>query len=146
MSKLCQCIAILLGLLQGTQSQGPRRRHPKKLWIHHQDSSCSNFNAPRHNHTHCDCLCYYVAVEDGRHTGSLSVCYHSGLCPQGFHTRCIRFKIRTQLFKQHPAKDVTDWDFADDIPLSCVTMADAQSLLTAVERNVSDVGLYINLK
>ena len=41
---------------------------------------------------------------------------------------------------------MTDLDFADDSALLSGTMANAQTLLTAVEENAAAVGVHINMK
>ena len=58
----------------------------------------------------------------------------------------IGFMIQKRLSRQHFAKYVTDLDFADDIVLLSGTMTNAQTLLTAVEKNAAAVGLHINLQ
>ena len=58
----------------------------------------------------------------------------------------VGFMIQKRLSRRHPAKYVTDLDFADDIALLSGTMANAQTLLTAVEENAAAVGLHINMK
>ena len=52
----------------------------------------------------------------------------------------VGFMIQILLSRRHPAKYVTDLDFADDIALLSGTMANAQTLLTAVEENAAAVG------
>ena len=54
--------------------------------------------------------------------------------------------IQKRLSRRHLAKYVTDLDFADDIVLLSGTMTNAQTLLTAVEKNAAAVGLHINLQ
>ena len=54
--------------------------------------------------------------------------------------------IQKRLSRRHPAKYVTDLDFADNIALLSGTMANAQTLLTAVEENAAAVGLHIIMK
>ena len=58
----------------------------------------------------------------------------------------VGFMIQKRLSRRHPAKYVTDLDLADDIALLSGTMANAQTLLTAVEENAAAVGLHINMK
>ena len=58
----------------------------------------------------------------------------------------IGFMIQKRLSRRHLAKYVTDLDFADDIVLLSGTMTNAQTLLTAVEKNAAAVGLHINLQ
>ena len=47
--------------------------------------------------------------------------------------------IQKRLSRRHPAKYVTDLDFADGIALLSGTMANAQAPLTAVEENAAAV-------
>ena len=54
--------------------------------------------------------------------------------------------IQKRLSRRHPANYVTDLDFAHDIAFLSGTMANAQTLLTAVEKNAAAVGWNINMK
>ena len=47
---------------------------------------------------------------------------------------------------RHPAKYMTDIDFADDIALLADNIADAEKLLHHIEAAAREVGLYINAK
>ena len=58
----------------------------------------------------------------------------------------VGFMIQKRLSQRHPAKYVTDLDFTNDIALLSGIMANAQTLLTAVEENAAAVGVHINMK
>ena len=45
---------------------------------------------------------------------------------------------------RHPAKTITDVDYADDLALLSDTMEEATKLLHFVEEAASEIGLYIN--
>merc|ERR1712002_1040998 len=56
--------------------------------------------------------------------------------------KAIEIKPRTS--SRHPAKYVTDTDFADDISLISSSLFDAQDLLSSLEGAANCVGLYLN--
>ena len=53
-------------------------------------------------------------------------------------------EIQPRKSSRHPARHLTDTDFADDLALISGTLANAQSLLTSLEKAASSVGLYLN--
>ena len=53
-------------------------------------------------------------------------------------------EIQPRRSSRHPARHLTDTDFADDLVLISGTLANAQSLLTSLEKAANCVGLYLN--
>ena len=53
-------------------------------------------------------------------------------------------KIQPRRSSRHPVRHLTDADFADDLALISGTLANAQSLLTSLEKAANSVGLYLN--
>ena len=53
-------------------------------------------------------------------------------------------EIQPRRNSRHPARHLTDTDFADDLALISGTLANAQSLLTSLEKAANCVGLYLN--
>ena len=53
-------------------------------------------------------------------------------------------EIQPRRSSRHPARHLTDTDFADDLALISGTLANAQSLLTSLEKAANCVGLYLN--
>ena len=58
----------------------------------------------------------------------------------------LGFTIRPRRSRRHPKQVITDLDFADDISLLSDEIAQAQELLSRVERECKKVGLGINAK
>ena len=56
----------------------------------------------------------------------------------------LGFQLRRRMSRRHPAKMLTDLDFADDIALVSETTDQAQKMLQNVEKATSKVGLYLN--
>ena len=54
------------------------------------------------------------------------------------------FQLKGRESSRHPAKYLTDTDFADDIALISQSLADAESLLCSLEQASNCVGLYLN--
>ena len=52
--------------------------------------------------------------------------------------------LKSRRSSRHPAEYITDLDFADDLAIPSNTVADAQSLLHALEEAATHVGLYCN--
>ena len=57
-------------------------------------------------------------------------------------TKGLLLKPRTS--RRHPAEHITDLDFADDLAIPSNNVADAESLLHALENAATHVGLYCN--
>ena len=53
-------------------------------------------------------------------------------------------EVKPRRSSRHPAQYITDTDFADDIALISSTLANAQALLTSLEKAANHVGLYLN--
>ena len=58
------------------------------------------------------------------------------------NTKGLLLKPRTS--RRHPAQHITDLDFADDLAIPSDTVANAESLLHALEEAAAHVGLYCN--
>ena len=56
------------------------------------------------------------------------------------------YEIEPRRSTRHPAKHLTDTDFADDIALISESLVNAQSLLQSLEQASNCVGLYLNEK
>ena len=56
------------------------------------------------------------------------------------------YQLKERVSSRHPAKYLTDTDFADDIALISQSLADAESLLQSLEKASNSVGLYLNEK
>ena len=54
------------------------------------------------------------------------------------------FQLQGRESSRHPAKYLTDTDFADDIARTSQSLADAESLLYSLEQASNSVGLYLN--
>ena len=57
-------------------------------------------------------------------------------------TKGLLLKPKTS--RRHPAEHITDLDFADDLAIPSNNVADAESLLHALENAATHVGLYCN--
>ena len=58
----------------------------------------------------------------------------------------LGFTLAPRRSRRHPAKTLTDLDYADDIAALSDCMKDAQELLCQLETAAAEVGLYINSK
>ena len=54
------------------------------------------------------------------------------------------FKLTNERSRRHPAKTITDADYADDIALLVNTPAQAETLLHSLERATSGIGFHVN--
>jgi len=54
------------------------------------------------------------------------------------------FQLKKRESSRHPAKYLTDTDFADDIALISQSLANAEALLQSLEQASNCVGLYLN--
>ena len=58
----------------------------------------------------------------------------------------LGFTLQQQRSRRHPAINITDIDYADDLAISTDTIEDAMKLLHKIEEVASQIGLYINTK
>ena len=58
----------------------------------------------------------------------------------------LGFTLAPRKSRRHPAKTITDLDYADDLATLCDTIQDAQKLMYRLETAVAEVGLHINAK
>ena len=58
----------------------------------------------------------------------------------------LGFTLQQQRSRRHPAINITDIDYADDLAISTDTIEDAMKLLHKIEEVASQIGLYINSK
>ena len=58
----------------------------------------------------------------------------------------LGFTLAPRRSRRHPAKTLTDLDYADDIAALSDCMKDAQELLCQLETAAAEVGLHINSK
>lgn len=56
----------------------------------------------------------------------------------------LGFTLTKARSTRHPAKTITDVDYADDIALLSDTIQEASELLHRVEKAAREIGLYIN--
>ena len=54
------------------------------------------------------------------------------------------YELKPRQGSRHPAKFLTDADFADDIALISQSLASAQALIQSLEEASNCVGLYLN--
>ena len=58
----------------------------------------------------------------------------------------LGFTLAPRRSRRHPAKTITDLDYADDLATLCDTIQDAQKLMYQLETAAAEVGLHINAK
>ncbi|KAI8502220.1 hypothetical protein Bbelb_198080 [Branchiostoma belcheri] len=58
----------------------------------------------------------------------------------------LGFTLEQARSRRHPAKRITDADYADDLALLANRVADVETLLHALEEAASGVGLYVNAR
>ena len=54
------------------------------------------------------------------------------------------FELTKKISRRHPAKTITDADYADDIALLAITPNQAETLLHSLERATAGIGLHVN--
>ena len=54
------------------------------------------------------------------------------------------FELTKKRSRRHPAKTITDADYADDIAILANTPSQAETLLHSLERATADIGLHVN--
>ena len=56
----------------------------------------------------------------------------------------LGFTLSERLSSRHPAKKLTDIDYADDLVITANTISNATTLLHQLENAAKDVGRYVN--
>ena len=60
--------------------------------------------------------------------------------------RFLALPLAPRRSRRHPAKTITDLDYADDLATLCDSIQDAQKLMYQLETATAEVGLHINAK
>ena len=58
----------------------------------------------------------------------------------------LGFTLAPRRSRRHPAKTISDLDYADDLATLCDTIQDAQKMMYQLETAAAEVGLHINAK